>query len=180
MRITGGEARGRSIASPQGREARPTASKIRQAFFNILSKKVSGARFLDLCAGTGLMGIEALSRGAKSLVAVEESRKLVKNIEANLKMLGYEGEVVCGDVRKVLHFLKGEKFDIIFVDPPYQSQLVPSILTGIHRFQLLAESGVVAIEHAQGLVFPDETYELVICDYREYGQSAITFFHRQE
>ena len=179
MRITGGTARGRIIAGPQGLEARPTASKIRQAFFNILSQKVLGASFLDLCAGSGLMGIEALSRGADALVAVEERSRLTKTIESNLKRLGYEAEVICGDVRKVLPILAPAQFDIIFADPPYQSGLAASILNGVHRFELLAQNGLLAIEHARSMKPTSHVGDLALYDCREYGQNAVSFFCRR-
>src|SRR5881628_2830881 len=128
LRITGGEARGRSISGPIGLEARPTASKIRQAFFNILHERINGARFLDLFAGTGLMGIEALSRGAHQLVAVYESRKMTKMIQANLAKIGYEAEVISADVRRVIPILETDSFDIIFADPPYKGNKATSLL----------------------------------------------------
>jgi len=180
MRITGGSARGRVISGPEGLEARPTASKIRQAFFNILRNKVPGARFLDLCAGTGLMGLEALSRGAASLVAVDENRKLAKGIEADLKRLGFEGEVICSDVRKVMPVLEGEGFDIIYADPPYQSRMAHAILRGVDRGKLLNQDGVLAIEHARADDPPAEEGDLVAFDKRDYGQSSISFYRLRE
>lgn len=176
MRITGGECRGRVILGPDGLEARPTASKIRQAFFNILSPKLPGARFLDLCAGTGLMGLEALSRGAGQLIAVEENRKMVRCIEVNLKNLKLEGEVICGDVRRVLPVLEPEGFDIIFADPPYKSHLTESVLTGVDRFRLLSAQGVFAVEHARAEVLPESCGSLRKSDSRAYGQTAVTFY----
>lgn len=176
MRITGGSARGRVIDGPSGLEARPTASKIRQAFFNILRNIVPEARFLDLFAGTGLMGIEALSRGAGSLIAVEESRKLAKSIEADLKRLGFEGEVICADVRKVFPLLGSGEFEIIYADPPYKSRLALTVLQGVQRYSLLSPDGVLAIEHSRDEVLPDQHEELIIFDRREYGQTAVTFY----
>ncbi len=176
MRITGGAARGRVIAGPYGLEARPTASKIRQAFFNILSRKVPGARFLDLCAGTGLMGFEALSRGAGAVIFVEENRMLAKSIQQNVKRLGYEAEVICGDARKVIPVLQAEKFDIIFADPPYQSVLALALLRAVGNYELLDADGTLAIEHARGAQLPDQSEGLVRYDCREYGQTAVTFY----
>ena len=155
MRITGGEARGRLIKAPPGLSIRPTASKVRQAFFNILSNNLYGARFLDLCAGTGLMGIESLSRGADSLIAVEEHRPSARAIEANLKLLGYEGEVICADVRKALPILAPGSFDIIYADPPYKSELVFDLTHLVEKFELLDEDGVLIIEHLK-TIDPDE------------------------
>lgn len=176
MRITGGTARGRVINGPSGLEARPTSSKIRQAFFNILRNIVPGSRFLDLFAGTGLMGIEALSRGAASLIAVEENRRLAKGIEADLKRLGFEGEVICGDVRKVLPILEPGAFELIFADPPYASRFDQIVLHGVGRHRLLSAAGVLAIEHARSSQLPDEENGLEAFDRREYGQTSVSFY----
>lgn len=176
MRITGGTARGRTIEGPVGLTARPTASKIRQAFFNILRNNVPGARFLDLCAGTGLMGLEALSRGARSLIAVEENRRLARGLELDLSRLGFEGEVICADVRKVLPLLDSGAFDIIYADPPYKSRIATSILQGVSKGRLLAPAGVLAVEHARADFLPEDVSGLVQYDKRCYGQSAITFY----
>lgn len=178
MRITGGSARGRLISGPPGLEARPTASKIRQAFFNILRDKIIGARFLDLCAGTGLIGLEALSRGAKNVIFVEESRKLARAIELNIERLGYEAEIICGDTRRVLPTLEPEAFDVVFADPPYRSKLASSILRSTGRNKLLAVDGVLVIEHAANMLLSEECEGLVRCDHRQYGQSALTFYKR--
>src|SRR5262249_16481896 len=116
MIITGGQARGRRIASPEGLAVRPTASKIRQALFNILGVRIKKAHFLDIFAGTGMMGLEALSRGAAELTVVEESRKMVRAIEASLLRLGYESQaqIYTADFRQLLPTLTPHQFDVIF------------------------------------------------------------------
>jgi 16S rRNA (guanine(966)-N(2))-methyltransferase RsmD len=157
-------------------EARPTASKIRQAFFNILRNEVTGGAFLDLFAGTGLMGFEALSRGASSLVAVEENRRLAKGIEADLKRLGFEGEVICADVRKVCSILEPGQFDVIYADPPYKSRLSESVLRAVSKHELLAPGGTLAIEHARSEKLPTIEGTLTFSDRRDYGQTAISFY----
>jgi 16S rRNA (guanine966-N2)-methyltransferase len=176
MRITGGESRGRAITGPAGEKLRPTGSKVRQAFFNILSNKLYSASFLDLCAGTGIMGIEALSRGASSLISVEEDRKAAKSIEANLKHLGYEAEVICGDVRKVLNILAGQTFDIIFADPPYKSEIQGTVLRMVEKHKLLADEGVLVIEHLKTLAPPENCESLVRSSLRNYGQTSLSFY----
>jgi 16S rRNA (guanine(966)-N(2))-methyltransferase RsmD len=182
LRITGGQARGRIIPSPKGGEVRPTASKIRQALFNVLRARVTGARFLDLFAGTGLIGIEALSRGAQSLVAVEHNRKMAQSIEASLQQLGFQAEVICADVSKVLqNFGRNQKtnkriqFDIIFADPPYKSALASKILREIDANDLLDLHGVLIIEHAKGFEFPSDLEHLKIRSTRDYGDTVLTF-----
>ncbi len=152
MIITGGEARGRRIACPENAEVRPTASKIRQAFFNILGERVTDARFLDIFAGSGLMGFEALSRGARSLVAIEESKKLVAAIRKCAKKLGFEheAEVLQGDFRRAIEWLPTGEFDIAFADPPYNSPFPSSVAYLFERNQLLIPGGVLPIEHTKG------------------------------
>jgi len=176
MRITGGEARGRLVESPDGLSVRPTASKIRQAIFNILAKHVGQARFLDVFAGTGLIGIEAMSRGAASLVAIEQNRQMVKAIEQSLKTLGYEGEVICADYQRALSTLPPAQFDIIYVDPPYKTNFPTQAVEAVERYDLLDSAGVLVVEHARSYKFLENWQLLRKIDCREYGQSAISFF----
>lgn len=145
MIITGGEARGRRIASPDGLAVRPTASKIRQAFFNILGARVRGANFLDLFAGSGLVGLEALSRGAKDLVSIEESGKMVVAIQSSLKTLGFRGRVIRGDFRQVVPTLPLGATDIAFADPPYKTPFPATLLRLIDGHCVLRKGGVLAI-----------------------------------
>lgn len=178
MIITGGTARGRRILSPEGMSARPTASKIRQAIFNILRDKVRNADFLDIFAGSGLMGLEALSRGARSLYCIEESRKLANCIVKSATHLGYEPpHMFIGDFRQILPLLKErEAFDIIFADPPYASPFAGIVVQLIDRFQLLKPEGALVVEHAKDLQFPENLSHLQLNSGRVYGQTGITFF----
>jgi len=176
MRITAGIARGREIVCPPGLEARPTASKIRQAFFNILRNKVEDARFLDLFAGSGLMGLEALSRGAADLVAIDESRLMVKTIEENLLRLNFTAQVIQADVRRFLDQFPKNSFDIIFADPPYKSRLAESVLHSVARHAILHKDGILAIEHAREFKLPEESGNLINYDHRDYGQTSVTFY----
>ncbi|MBX9667600.1 MAG: 16S rRNA (guanine(966)-N(2))-methyltransferase RsmD [Candidatus Obscuribacterales bacterium] len=179
LRITGGGARGRVITSPRGLEVRPTSSKIRQALFNILSGRLNNAKFLDLFAGSGLMGMEALSRGAKSLVAVELERTLADNIKESLDQFGFEGDVITGDVRQVLSEMRGQKFDIIFADPPYKSGLAGSTVQLVDRYGLLQEDGLLIIEHAKSADLPVEKISVKLTKQREYGRTCLSFFDKQ-
>lgn len=180
MRITAGTARGREIVCPPGLDVRPTASKIRQAFFNILRNKVENARFLDLCAGSGLMGLEALSRGAAELVSIDESRNMVKVIEGNVAKLNFSAQVFQSDVRSIMSHLPKDHFDIIFADPPYKSRLSESILNNVAKNNLLRKDGVLAIEHARESQLPEASGNLVKYDCRHYGQTSVSFYRQQE
>ncbi|MCA9804285.1 MAG: 16S rRNA (guanine(966)-N(2))-methyltransferase RsmD [Cyanobacteria bacterium HKST-UBA02] len=184
LRVTGGEARGRVVSSPRGREARPTSSKIRQAIFNILGTRVVDASFLDICAGSGIMGIEALSRGARALTAIEIAGRLAGDLETNLKNLNYSdrADVIVGDARKILNHLPEGSFDIIFADPPYQSPLCRSILPILSRRKILSDSGILMVEHAKivGLKVEQSDSDLLeLIDRRDYGQSSVSFFQFQ-
>lgn len=176
MRITGGNARGRLVSGPTGLDLRPTASKVRQAFFNIVGFELKGCNFLDLCAGTGLIGLEALSRGAERLIAVEDNRKAAKAIELNLNHLGFDGEVICGDVRKVLPVLAGDSFDIIFADPPYSSGLQESIIHLVEKHNLLGDQGLLVIEHLKSQMLAESTGKLQRSSIRHYGQTSLSFY----
>lgn len=176
IRITGGQARGRQIKVPEGLGVRPTASKMRQALFNILGEQVVGCVFLDLCAGTGIMGIEALSRGASSLVLVEESARNARSIRGALAACDFEAEVIVADVRDALNRLPAEHFDIIFADPPYKTRLPGVIVEIVDRKRLLNPDGVLAIEHVRDYKFPENLSTLVLTKSRDYGQSAFSFF----
>ncbi len=181
MRITGGQARGRSIEGPPGRTARPTASKVRQAFFNICCNNIAAARFLDVFAGSGLMGIEALSRGAGSLVAIEIERELTAAIEANLRRLKLQGEVICGDWNKVAPLLPPQTFHLIFADPPYKAGLGLCVLELVCRHGLLATNGILAIEH--GLAadeLPEELETLAKWKTKSYGRTHLSFYQIKE
>lgn len=137
---------------------------------------MQGARCLDICAGTGLVGIEALSRGAESLISIEENRTLAKAIEGSLKKLKLDGEVICGDFRKVLPILEPKSFDIIFADPPYKSPHISDIPLSVERHDLLAEGGVLIIEHLKSYKFAEGCSLLALQSTRNYGQTSLSFF----
>jgi 16S rRNA (guanine966-N2)-methyltransferase len=170
------------VHCPPGLDVRPTSSKVRQAFFNILGTRVVGATFLDLFAGSGLMGFEALSRGAAYVAFVEESRLQGRAIEQSIQMFGDEAgeaQLILGDFRLVLEHLKHEsKFDLIFADPPYKKQYGSTVLGLVERLSLLGEGGLMIIEHFRDDPLPDNSPDgnLVKSDYRLYGQTALTFF----
>lgn len=176
IRITGGEARGRGIPSPKSKAVRPTASKMRQALFNILSVKLHDAEFLDIFAGTGLIGIEALSRGASRLTAIEHNKSLASNIGEAITKLGYQAKVFAQDFRQGLANLEPQKFDIIFADPPYKTNFGQNVLALIKKYDLLKEDGIIVIEHLSNSRLDCSEVPFKQIDYRQYGQSAFSFF----
>lgn len=151
IRITGGSARGRALKSPPGRDVRPTAARVRAAVFNILGPKVAGARVLDLFAGVGALGIEALSRGAESVVFVERAARHAALIRANLERLGLSdrARVVCADVARFLAHpgpLAGP-YDLVLLDPPYGAGAVGALLPVLCGADIICPSGTVVVEH---------------------------------
>ncbi|MGH9553277.1 MAG: 16S rRNA (guanine(966)-N(2))-methyltransferase RsmD [Terriglobales bacterium] len=178
MIITGGEARGRRITIPEGLSVRPTASKIRQALFNILGARIKGAHFLDVFAGSGLMGIEALSRGAAALVAIEENRKMTRAIQDSLDRLEYRenARVMQGDFRSLFGHLPRRSFDIAFADPPYKSSFASSVVQSLAREELLKPDGILIVEHVKGYGFGELPGAMQLVDSRNYGQTGVSFF----
>ncbi len=178
MRITGGQARGRVIRSPASADVRPTASKTRQALFNILSDKVDSANFLEIFAGSGLIGLEALSRGAASLTAIEHNRKLASNIRDITHKMGYQANVLACDFRSGIKAIAGKKFDIVFADPPYKTDYAQIVLTQFDQSDLLETNAIIVIEHAKDTCLDQKLLSLEKCDFRKYGLSALSFYVR--
>jgi 16S rRNA (guanine966-N2)-methyltransferase len=178
VRITGGELKGRSLAVPPG--ARPTEGRVREALFSIWSDRLRGARVLDLFAGSGVVGLEALGRGALSALAVDDNLRAVKTLEANAGRLGER----LLDIRR-LNLPAGLKrlieegagpFDLVYADPPYNFGPYPELLEAVAP--LLAPDGEVAAEHTSRRELPIETGPLTRVDVRRYGESAISFYRR--
>jgi 16S rRNA (guanine(966)-N(2))-methyltransferase RsmD len=147
-RILAGRKKGRALHSLPGLETRPTGSRVKKSLFDILAPSLPGARFVDLCAGGGGVGIEALSRGASRVVFVEKSPRACAVIRENLQALSERGgEVVCQDVRVALKGLRaaGASFDIAYLDPPYESSLYEEVLPLLG--EVLALEGTAAVEH---------------------------------
>lgn len=177
MRVITGTARGRKLIEPEGMDIRPTTDVVKEAVFNIIQFDIEGRRVLDLFAGTGQLGIEALSRGAESAVFVDQSKAAVKLVKDNLKKTQLEnGRVIQGDS---ISYLGGrEKFDLIFLDPPYQTTLLESSLQNIVQFDKLNTGGIIVCESPVEKELPElkEPYQC-LKTYR-YGKVKITVYTR--
>jgi 16S rRNA (guanine(966)-N(2))-methyltransferase RsmD len=180
MRITGGTWSGRPIKATPGMDARPTTDKVRQSIFNILMNDIEGKTVLDLFAGSGALGIEALSRGATKAVFIEIGRAQANAIRGNLCSLGVQAEIIETDFRKGLRQLseEGRKFDIIMADPPYAKVTPREVIDAVLQYDLLEGDGFLIIEHISGAVTDDE--RLTILKKRKYGQTEVTFYGRKE
>ena len=153
MRVITGSARGRKLKTPENYDIRPTTDNVKESVFNIIQFDIEGRRVLDLFAGTGQLGIECLSRGASSAVFVDQSREAVKIVKANLKACGLTGTVLQADA---LSFLRTcGKFDIIFVDPPYDSDLYESVLNTVNSIDILSDGGIIICESRRERALPE-------------------------
>lgn len=171
VRVTGGSFRGRGLAVPPG--ARPTEGRVREALFSIWGDRVEQARMLDLFAGSGIVGLEALGRGALAVLFVDESLRAVKTLEANAAQLGETVEVRRLPLPAGLARLTGP-FDLVFTDPPYAFAEYEALLAGI--VPLLAPDGEIVVEHSSRNDLPIEVGRLVRTDVRRYGESALSFY----
>jgi len=176
MRVTGGTGKGRRLRVPPGDRVRPTSDKVKQALFNILGDRLDGAAFLDLFAGTGGIGIEALSRGASRAVFIDDSRKSLDAVRHNIGQAGFgsRAQVIAS---KAESFIKKteDRYDIIFLDPPYTQEFGP-LLELIAGSALLAPAAVVVAEHFKKQPSLERAGALTL--YREavYGDTVLAFY----
>ena len=146
MRITAGKFKNKQVKTIESELIRPTLSKIRESLFNVLQNEIENAIFLDLFAGSGIVGIEAASRGAQKVVFIEKNPRHYKLLKSNLADLNFEHKTFMADTTSMLEKFDENKFDIIFSDPPYKTDLNPKILEIISRKKLLAPNGLLIIE----------------------------------
>ena len=183
MRITGGTLRSRALRAPKGQATRPTTDRVREALFGILASSgvVEGARVLDLYAGTGALGLEALSRGAASAVLVESGREALAALRENVTSLGLAGSahVVSGEVARAFgRIARSGPFDLVFADPPWaqvDAGEADRALATLARDGLLAEDATVVLEHSSR-TDPRDVAGLSRQSTRRYGDTALTFY----
>jgi 16S rRNA (guanine966-N2)-methyltransferase len=172
VRIIAGTAKGRRLVSPRGGATRPLTDRVREALFSSLGADVIGARVLDLYAGSGSVGLEALSRGAASVVFVERDRRALTALRTNVAAVGLGGEVVADDVERYVTRL-ADSIDVAFVDPPYALPLA-SILTVLERMEpSVTDGGTVVVHRRKGEEPPQHVAGLTLVDRRRYGDAAV-------
>jgi 16S rRNA (guanine966-N2)-methyltransferase len=180
MRVIAGSARGRRLAAPPGSDTRPTADRVREALFSILGTPPDGAVVLDLFAGAGTLGIEALSRGAERAVFADHGRAAARVLRQNLEVLGLtdRAEVHVGDATRFAARLgrEGRSFSWIFLDPPYAAGLADATLEAVGAGRLLAPDGTVVVEHDRRAPPQPEHGHLLKADCRRYGDTELTFY----
>ncbi len=177
MRIYGN----RQLKTLPGETTRPTAARVREAIFNIWHGTIEDCRWLDLCAGTGSMGAEALCRGASVVIGIEKWAKACAIIQQNWEQVAQPEQtfqVIRGDVVGRLKSLEGQPFDHIYFDPPYSSGLYKPVLEAIAHYQLLSEEGELAVEHSPKNWTSPPNLTLEICREKVYGNTAVTFYRR--
>ncbi len=189
MIITAGKYKGRKVKTLKSADVRPTSSKVRESIFNMvqLSENTTAfyegpTKFLDLFAGSGIMGLEALSRGAQSAVFAEKNPEAIKVLKENLSIVENQENIVLMpyDALKTLNKFKKCEFNFIFIDPPYKSGLYKPALKLISKKEILINNGIIALEHESGKNFSGLANELGFEVYKtkKYGDTAITIIYR--
>lgn len=177
MRVITGSARGRKLKTPANYDIRPTTDNVKEAVFNIIQFEVEGRRILDLFAGTGQMGIECLSRGAASCVFVDRDREALKIIRDNLKACGLEGTVMQED--SVGYLDRCGRFDVIFVDPPYDSGLYDAVIQKINKVDILTQGGIIICESRRESSMPEVSAPYAKAKEYAYGKVKITIYRKE-
>ena len=179
MRVITGSARGRRLGELKGQETRPTTGKVKEGIFSALQFELEDRRVLDLFAGTGQMGIEALSRGARSCVFVDRRNEAAKLVRENLAACGFSdrARVLCGDAMEFLAST-GEQFDLVFLDPPYKDDLLERALERLAAFDILAEHGIIVAECPSDKLLPEPTAPYRLYKEYRYGRIRVSVYHR--
>jgi 16S rRNA (guanine(966)-N(2))-methyltransferase RsmD len=177
VRIIAGERRGRSLVGPRREDVRPTGAYLREAVFNVLAPRLPGARVLDLFAGTGAMGLEALSRGADAATFVDRS---LASVGVNVAHLGFRerATLVRGDALRVLSRLgrEGRRFELIYADPPYGVALLARTVAAVAAAGLLAPGGVFLVEHHHKDPAPEAAGALIRRRDLRHGETTVTIY----
>ncbi|MDP2970457.1 MAG: 16S rRNA (guanine(966)-N(2))-methyltransferase RsmD [Deltaproteobacteria bacterium] len=178
MRIISGTSRGRRLATPRGHALRPTSDRVKESIFNILGEEVEGKIVLDLFAGTGNLGIEALSRGAKKTFFVERARESLRMIQRNLLQCSFSGqaEIIPKEVNRAIGILEasGESFDLILMDPPYEKGWIQRTLVKLNNHNIYHEGSVLVIEHGRREPLPQKTGRWAVIKQRMIGDTIIS------
>lgn len=179
IRIIAGKLKGRKLVTIPGRQTRPTSDRVRESIFNILGTSVRGALVLDLFAGTGAMGIEALSRGAESVVFADNDKTALTALAQNIKMCALESRanIIKWNILKNLNIIGSfpAKFNLAFIDPPYNQDMIQPTLSNLAKSRCLKNGARVAIEHSPREPISVKDQDFKIFDQRRYGKTLVSF-----
>lgn len=183
MKILGGELKGRNIEMPKGTDIRPTPDKVREALFNIIRDKIKGAVVLDLFAGSGSFGIEALSRGAEIATFVDIQKRCIDSIRKNLSRLPLKKQsinIIQYDTLKSIKKLSDRKlrFDIVFLDPPYYGDWVKKCLITLDKYDILNSSSLIICEHFKKDIVPEKVERFKRIRQSRYGDTVLSFYKK--
>lgn len=182
MRIVAGSAKGRALQGPKptSRHIRPTADRVRETLFNVLGQWLEGQSVLDLYAGTGALGLEALSRGAGRAVLVDSDREALALCRQNTDALGFSAqvEILAQPVARAVEQLgkRGTPFELIFADPPYAARVVETVVEQVAKAGLLAPGGMLVVEHDKREAAPEFHEGLARVDQRRFGDTLASFY----
>ena len=179
MRIIGGDLKGKKLYSVRGLSIRPTADRLRESLFNILSNRVREALVLDLFAGTGALGIEALSRGAKFGMFVDNHKSALAVIERNIRScaLDHRAKLIQGNIIQNLNCIRFYRpaFNLVFIDPPYSKNMVEPALYNLHHSHCLENDTRIVVEHSDSESIPQDLLAFRMDDQRRYGKTLVSF-----
>jgi len=179
LRIIAGQFKGRNLARIQGRNIRPTSDRVREAIFNILARKPNGSAVLDLFCGSGALGLEALSRGARTAVFIDIDDKSLAVLRKNISLCCVAAltRTIRWDIEKDLNCLHSNEliFDLVFMDPPYKLDVIQQTLQHLIQRQLLAQRAIVVVEHSINANVDPKGTGLIVVDHRQYGRTTVTF-----
>jgi 16S rRNA (guanine(966)-N(2))-methyltransferase RsmD len=184
MRIISGLAKGRKLLSPEGMGTRPTLDRIKQSIFNIVQNRVEDSTVLDVFAGTGSLGLESASRGAKEVYLVDKGETTYKYLKQNVENLNFK------DICKTFNMdsyaalkefgTKNIKFDLIFIDPPYLKNMIPPAVEVITELSILDKEGLIVTKIDTQEEIYKGTEEIQLFDYRKYGNTTVCFYKYKE
>lgn len=184
MRIISGDKRGIQLQAVPGTNTRPTTDKVKEAIFNMIGPYFDGGHGLDLFAGSGNLGLEALSRGLDHMIFVDKDRKAFQTVKDNIQKCAYEAhsEVYRNEAERALKAVakRGLQFECIFLDPPYKNKQLDTYLAFIDEHEMLSEAGVVMCEHDANTEVSDRSGSLVRIKYELYGTTGISIYKREE
>lgn len=181
MRIIAGAYKGRNLKSPPSMNVRPTSDRLRETLFNVIAPRIEDSRFLDLCAGSGAVGIEALSRGASHATFVDRSRRSCTLIESNLELCRIpedEQTIYCSEASEFLRQTRSGPWDIIYFDPPYKDDYLKTLNLLGSRSDLLASDGLVITEHHHKNALPETIGTLSRTRVLKQGDSSLSFYQK--